>query len=205
MTTEVSGKLRIPPKKPSLFSSGKDLNEPEIVQDHIFLLIRDHNPHVKKYLAHEYGNFLSDCFQKYFYLKGSFLVSKGFLSVFDGRGTVWYFIQIFWMRGVCYLNLPVFYNRGIYTTDYPIVKVLANFRCKFWQKEYTFSDQLIQCQKDKVKCLRHACVCTCAHKGCEVGRKWSEMTWEILGSSLTDSLLWALHSSLLPGQKDWCP
>lgn len=202
MTIEVNGKLRIPPKKPSLFSSGKDLNEPEIVQDHIFLLIRDHSPHLKKYLAHEYGNFLSDYFQKYFCLTGSFLVSKGFFfSFFDGRDTV-YFIQIFWMRGVWYLNLPVFSNRGIYTTDYPIVKVLANFKWKFCQKEYTFSDPLLQGQKDTVKCLRHAYVCACAHKGREVGRKWNKMTWEILGSLLTDSLLWAL---LLPGQKDWCP
>lgn len=82
MTIEVNGKLRIPPEKPNLFSSGKDLNEPEIVQDHIFLLIRDHNPHLKKYLAHDYGNFLSGYFQKYFCLKGSFLVSKGFFFFF---------------------------------------------------------------------------------------------------------------------------
>lgn len=42
----------------------------------------------------------------------------------------------------------LFFSREIHTVDYPILKALAAFkRFKLWQKEYAFSDPLLQGQK----------------------------------------------------------
>ena len=50
-------------------------------------------------------------------------------------------------RSALYESTRLFFNREIHTVDYLILKALAVFRFKLWQKEYAFSDPLLQGQK----------------------------------------------------------
>ena len=53
------------------------------------------------------------------------------------------------MEEAYYLNLRDFSSRQIHTTDYTMLKALADFRFKLWHKKgYAFSNPLPQGQEE---------------------------------------------------------
>lgn len=142
-----------------------------------------------------------------------FSVRKFFcLSFFDGKGKIWYFIQIFWMEEVHYLNLRDFSSKQIHTTDYTILKTLADFRFKLWQKRicifWPITTGSKRVEQENVWAM-YLCVCWGAGGGghWEIGGKWNKMAWKIIDSSLRFSTL-STTSLTAPWPKckeDRCP
>ena len=143
-----------------------------------------------------------------FGLNDNFQCQKIFLSFFDGKGKIRYFIQILWMEEAYYLNLRDFSSRQIHTTDYTMLKALADFRFMLWQKkDMHFPTHYHRVKKSRAgECLDYVFVCVLRGHW-EIGRKWNKMIWKITDSSLRFSTL-STTSLTAPWPKckeDWCP